>query len=300
MNGVICINKPKDMTSFDVVAMVRYNLHEKKAGHAGTLDPMATGVLPVFLGETTKAIPIIENHDKKYTARLRLGVITDSGDITGKVIETRPVNVSTEDVKKAAKAFVGQIKQVPPMYSAIKVNGRHLYELAREGKEIERQARDITIYSLDVRSKDEATGDYIIEVACSKGTYIRTLCEDIGNKLGCGATMAALERTSALGFNLNDCISIDQLKSIANGDNIDKYILNVESVFKDYQKANISQKQAIRFRNGGKLATDRIAESLQDGICSIYYNNLFIGIGNVDNQSKEISIRGHFNRDVEI
>ena len=300
MNGIILLDKPTGMTSFDAVSFVRRIVKEKKAGHAGTLDPMATGVLPIFLGEATKAVSLLTNQDKKYTAVLRLGVTTDTGDITGKILTQSTVDATDEEVKKAAAAFKGQIKQIPPMYSAIKINGRHLYDIAREGKEVERSERQITVYDISVRPSGDKTGDYILDVSCSKGTYIRTLCEDIGAKLGCGGTMAALRRTAAAGFDISQCVSTDELKSLSELDKLDDIILSVEETFKDLPVADITPKQAIRFRNGGKLALNRIKESLPQGLCRMVCNGLFTGLGYVNTEADEIEIKCHFNRDKEI
>lgn len=300
MNGIILLDKPAGMTSFDAVSFVRGTVHEKKAGHAGTLDPMATGVLPIFLGEATKAVSLLTNQDKKYTALLRLGVTTDTGDITGKVITKSPVTVTDDEVVRAAESFKGKIKQIPPMYSAIKINGRHLYDIARAGGEIERSEREITVYDISARPSGEQTGDYILDVSCSKGTYIRTLCEDIGATLGCGGTMAALRRTCAAGFDISQCVSTDKLKEISESDNISDIILSVEEVFKDLPAAEITVKQAIRFRNGGKLSLERIREPLPQGLCRIVCSGLFTGLGYVNTDTGEIEIKSHFNRDKEI
>lgn len=300
MNGIILLDKPSGMTSFDAVSFVRRTVQEKKAGHAGTLDPMATGVLPIFLGEATKAVSLLTNQDKKYTALLRLGVTTDTGDITGKVLTNSDVNVNEEDVKEAVKSFKGTIKQIPPMYSAIKINGRHLYDIARQGKEVERTEREITVYDIAVRASGEQSSDYILDVSCSKGTYIRTLCEDIGAKLGCGGTMAALRRTSAAGFDISQCVTTEKLATLSETDNISSILLSVEEVFKDIPVADITVKQATRFRNGGKLDLERIKTPLPKGLCRIVCNGLFTGLGYANTDTGEIEIKSHFNRDREI
>lgn len=299
MNGIICIDKPAGMTSFDVVAKLRRIVGERKAGHAGTLDPMATGVLPVFFGETTKAISLLPSQDKRYTAALRLGVVTDTGDITGEVRSKNCVNVTEDEVKEAAASFRGEIEQVPPMYSALKVDGRRLYDIAREGGSVERAARKITIYDINVIGRDEVSGDYLIDVSCSKGTYIRTLCEDIGQKLGCGGTMSALRRTYAAGFDINSCFSLEQVQKFAGQDNLDNVILNVENVFKDMPQVSVTQKQMERFRNGGVLSFDRLLSHPDSGLCRVKCGSLFIGVGEVNGQEKYIKVKCHFNRNVE-
>lgn len=300
MNGVICIDKPSGMTSFDVVAILRGITRERKAGHAGTLDPMATGVLPVFFGEATKAISLLPDQDKRYIAGLRLGVTTDTGDVTGKVLSQNHCDADFEQVRAAALSFKGEIKQVPPMYSALKVGGRHLYDIAREGGEVERQARDITIYDIDVTDRDPATGDYILDISCSKGTYIRTLCEDIGKKLGCGGTMSSLRRVRAAGFGIDNCVTLEKLKELAKQDKLDDIILDVEKVFTSLPQVNISQRQAVRFRNGGGLSLERVHGAPRAGLCRVKYGGVFIGIGEADSEKKEIRVKCHFNRDFAI
>lgn len=297
MNGIICIDKPQGITSFDVVSKMRRIFSEKHIGHAGTLDPMATGVLPVFMGEATKAISLLPCQDKNYVAGLRLGITTDTGDITGKVLSRSDVNITKEEVEKAVYSFRGEVEQVPPMYSAIKQNGKHLYELAREGKEVERAARKINIYDIKVLGR-ENSGDYIINVSCSKGTYIRTLCEDIGQKLGCGATMASLRRTFAAGFDIERCYTLETVKSFAEKDKLDDLILDVEYIFRDLPELNVTEKQKERFRNGGGLSFDRLLNSPQSGLCRVKCGKLFIGIGIADREKRQINVRCHFNRNI--
>ena len=205
-NGIIIIDKPADWTSMDVCARLRRCLSERRIGHAGTLDPMATGVLPVFVGRATRAVEFASEGEKEYLAGLRLGQVTDTQDTSGRVLEEHPVSVTREDLEAALAPFRGPIQQVPPMYSAIKINGKKLYELARKGKEVERKPRPVTIHSLTVEQQLSET-DYLIRVRCSKGTYVRTLCHDIGAALGCGGTMFSLRRTMAAGFSLEQAIS---------------------------------------------------------------------------------------------
>ena len=209
-NGIIIIDKPSEWTSMDVCAKLRGLFHEKRIGHAGTLDPMATGVLPVFVGRATRAVEFAEGADKEYLAGLRLGTVTDTQDTSGRVLEEHPVSVTREELEAALVPFRGEIQQLPPMYSAIKVNGKKLYELARKGREVERKPRTITIHSLEVESQESAA-DFLIRVRCSKGTYVRTLCHDIGQALGCGGTMYALRRTMACGFTLEDAMPLDEV-----------------------------------------------------------------------------------------
>ena len=200
-NGILIIDKPQNWTSMDVCAKLRRVLGERRIGHAGTLDPMATGVLPVFVGRATRAVEFASEGEKEYLAGLRLGQVTDTQDTTGTVLETHPVDVTLEALEAALEPFRGDIQQIPPMYSAIKIQGKKLYELARKGREVERPPRTITIHSLTMEKQVSST-DFLLRVRCSKGTYVRTLCHDIGRALGCGGTMFSLRRTMAAGFTL--------------------------------------------------------------------------------------------------
>lgn len=210
-NGIVIIDKPADWTSMDVCAKLRGILREKRVGHGGTLDPMATGVLPVFVGQATRAVEFSENAQKEYVAGLRLGQITNTQDTSGETLETRPVTVVRADVEAALSHFTGPIEQIPPMYSAIKINGQKLYDLARKGKEVERKPRSITIFQLELLEQVSET-DYLIRCRCSKGTYLRTLCHDIGQFLGCGGTLYSLRRTMAAGFTLSDAVTIEDVQ----------------------------------------------------------------------------------------
>ena len=207
-NGIIIIDKPAGWTSMDVCAKLRGILHEKRVGHAGTLDPMATGVLPVFVGQATKAVSFAENGRKVYEAVLQLGRVTDTQDTSGETLEERAVTVTADDMRAALPRFLGEIEQIPPMYSAIKVNGQKLYDLARQGKEVARKPRRITIYDLAL-TEELGNGQYALRVECSKGTYIRTLCHDLGQALGCGGCMAALRRTEASGFGIGEAVTLE-------------------------------------------------------------------------------------------
>ena len=210
-DGIVIIDKPQGWTSMDVCAKLRGILGERRVGHGGTLDPMATGVLPVFVGSATKAVEFAEKGDKEYVAGLRLGVVTNTQDVTGEVLSTAPVSAAQEDLEAVLPRFTGPIRQVPPMFSAIKIKGQKLYELARRGQEVERKPRPVTIHALQVL---ERTGEaeYLIRVRCSKGTYVRTLCHDIGQALGCGGCMSSLRRTMAAGFTLEDAVTLERVQ----------------------------------------------------------------------------------------
>ena len=209
MNGILLVDKPADWTSHDVVAKLRGVLGERRMGHSGTLDPMATGLLVVFAGRATRAVSFSENHSKCYEARLRLGLTTDTQDTTGTVLETHPVTVGADEVRAALEHFTGELLQLPPMYSALKVNGQKLYDLARQGKTVERKPRAITVYELELLEQS-APDEFALRVVCSKGTYIRTLCHDLGQALGCGGCMAALRRTMAAGFRIEEAVTLER------------------------------------------------------------------------------------------
>ena len=282
MIGIICINKEKDITSFGVVAKVRGITREKKAGHTGTLDPMATGVLPVMLGGATRFLNYIPDSDKGYRASFMLGQTTDTLDIMGEVLCECEVNCSVDDVKNALSHFRGVIEQVPPMYSAKSIDGVRLYELARQGKTVERKPCRVEIKSLELVSYDDEKHIYTIDVLCSKGTYIRSLIDDIGRELGVGAVMTALERTQAMGFTLDDCVAISQLQEIRDGSqDFSDVLIDVEEILSPYKKISVSSAQSKRFFNGGALDINRVrADILPDEICAVYDdNNVFLGLG---------------------
>ena len=280
-NGILCIDKPEGFTSFDVVAKLRGIAGTRRVGHAGTLDPMATGVLPLFFGRATKACDILPRQDKRYLADFRLGVTTDTQDATGRVLcERDPSGVSGADVRKAAARFTGEIMQVPPMYSALKVDGKKLYELARAGKEVERKARPVTIYELQVESIELPR--VVMSVTCSKGTYIRTLCYDIGRALGCGGCMEQLTRTRVGSFLLEDSLKLDEIEALARAGQIEPYILGVEEVLADYPAIHAKTEADNLARNGNPLFKNQVQESAspQEGQGFRLYDSgqRFIGI----------------------
>lgn len=282
MNGIINIYKEKGFTSHDVVAIVRKTLNEKKVGHTGTLDPQAEGVLPVCIGKGTKVADYIMAERKSYKSILKLGITTTTEDATGEVVEEKKVIFDENKITEAVNSFKGEYFQVPPMYSAIKVNGKKLYELAREGKEIERKARKITIF--DIRIVRFLPPDSIeIEVDCSKGTYIRTLCADIGSKLACGAHMSTLLRTASGEFKLNSAVTISRLKELAQQNLVKEILLPIDTALKQYNKVFIAQKAAKLLYNGCKIY-NYFFESVQrdiilgEKILAYDSNGSFIGI----------------------
>ena len=245
-NGILIVDKPAGWTSMDVCAKLRGIFHEKRVGHGGTLDPMATGVLPVFIGRATRAVEFAEKSDKEYTAGLKLGVITNTQDTSGQVLEERLVQIRQKQLEEALEKFRGDIQQIPPMYSAIKIGGKKLYELARKGREVERPARPVSIKSLEIMEK-QGEDLYIIRVRCSKGTYIRTLCHDIGQALGCGGCMASLRRTMAAGFSLEDAVTLEQIQAAADPASL---IRPVDCLFRDRKSLPLSPSAEKKVRNG--------------------------------------------------
>ncbi len=249
MNGVVLIDKPQDWTSMDVCAKLRGILHEKRVGHGGTLDPMATGLLPVFVGRATRAVEYATDGVKEYRAALRLGQVTDTQDVTGTVLEEHPADRSAPQIEAALERFRGDILQIPPMYSAIKVQGKKLYELARKGREVERPPRPVTIYELEL-GEQISTTDWELRVLCSKGTYVRTLCHDIGQALGCGGTMAALRRTRVAGFTLDQAVTLDQVQEAADRGEAEGLLSPVDGCFAGLPALTLTAPQAKCLRNG--------------------------------------------------
>ena len=282
MNGVLVINKPMDFTSFDAVAVTRRVSGQRKTGHCGTLDPNATGVLPVLLGAATKAQDILPNHDKEYVAELKFGMATDTLDIWGEILKEEPSSVSKEAFENILGDFRGDIMQVPPMYSALKQNGQRLYDLARQGIEVKREARPITIYSLECEDFSPENQTAKIRVSCSKGTYIRSLIDDIGNALGTCAVMTSLCRTSACGFSLEESLTMDELKAMTPED-VKGKLLPVESLFVRYREVTVSEAQSTRFKNGGALGIERLRSLPKDHtegeIFRVKFGENFLGLG---------------------
>ena len=250
MQGILIVDKPMDWTSFDVVAKLRGVLGTRKLGHSGTLDPMATGVLPVFCGGASKAVDLQLDHDKAYRAVLRLGQRTDTGDITGTVLETAPVTAGERELQAVLPQFVGKQMQVPPMYSAVKVNGQKLYDLARKGREVERPARRVYIERLTLEAADEGRNEYTVRVACSKGTYVRTLCADIGERLGCGAALTSLRRTRSGVFTLADARTLDDFQRLREAGALDTALLPVERLFEGLPRVAVEGRREFLLRHG--------------------------------------------------
>ena len=279
------MDKPAGFTSFDVVAKLRGMLKTKRLGHAGTLDPMATGVLPVFVGAATRACDCMSDDHKRYTAAMQLGLVTDTQDTTGSVLSTAPFAADESAVQAACTAFVGELRQVPPMYSAVKIDGRKLVDLARRGVEIDRPARPVTIYRLQILAADYAAGRITLDVTCSKGTYIRTLCHDIGAALGCGAALCALRRTEAAGFTIGQAVTFERLRDLLdNGQPLP--LSPTDAVFAGYPAVRLDARCAALFSNGVRLRPEQFSAAGSDAAAPylrVYRDDgRFLGLGRVE------------------
>lgn len=283
MNGIIIIYKPKGWTSHDIVAKVK-NLTQEKVGHTGTLDPLATGVLPLLIGKGTLCSKYLINHDKKYKVTLKLGKKTSTGDEEGEIIEEQNVSeqiLEQSNIEEVLKKIIGEQEQIPPIYSAIKVKGKKLYEYARNNQEVKIEPRKITIYEINLLKIDKTNNEIQFEVKCSKGTYIRSLCEDIAKALGTVGYMKELERTEIGDFKLEQSISIDDLISISESDKnkIEEKIIGIEELFNNLENIELNKRKLQLFLNGVRLTVDN-----KPGLYKIYSNNTFIGIGIVKDQ----------------
>ena len=275
MDGIILINKQKNYTSHDVVNKVK-KITKSKVGHTGTLDPNATGVLPLLLGNATKISKYLINHDKDYEVLLQLGTKTDTADAEGKIIEEKDVNIdslSEENVKKVLSTFLGKQKQIPPMYSAIKVNGKKLYQYARQGQEVEIKPREIEIYEIKLINLDKKQKQISLVVSCSKGTYIRSLCEDIADRLGTVGFMKELNRTKVGEFNIKDCVTVEEFEEKYNKNDFSD-IITIEEIFKENPKIELDNLNIKQYLNGVKIKVPA-----QDAVYRTYLNNKFIGLG---------------------
>ena len=289
INAVIGVNKPKGFTSFDVVAKLRKILKTKKIGHAGTLDPLATGVLPILVGKATKLCDLICDNYKEYVADFKLGVLTDTLDITGKVLLTSSVSVSKLDIENALQKYLGEFYQTVPMYSAVKVNGQKLYNLARKGQEVERPKKLVKISKLELKNYDLQANEGRIIVGCSRGTYIRSLIDDLGKDLGCYATMINLCRIKSCGINLTETVTLDELEKAVNEGKFENILLNMDYFLKEYREYNLSLHEKEKFSHGAILP---IADSKfkDQELLRVYYSGQFLGLAKVDLGNQKLKI----------
>lgn len=297
MNGILCMNKPQDFTSFDVIGKLRGILHMKRLGHTGTLDPMATGVLPILVGTATKACDILPNQDKTYQATVVFGKATDTLDIWGKPLQNYPEQHVTEAALCAIlPEFLGDITQLPPMYSAVSVNGKRLYELARKGETVERPTRTVHIDAITLDAFDETQQTATLTVSCGKGTYIRTLLSDIGQRLGGDAVMTALTRTAACGYPLQDCLTFEQVAAAMADGTLEEHLLPTDSLFSSYPKLRLNAAQERMFCNGVKLDLNRLRNLQPDqDIYTVYgATGTFLGTALADRTQQELRIGKRF------
>lgn len=289
--GILLINKPRGFTSFDVIAKLRGISRVRKIGHSGTLDPMATGVLPILFEGATKACDIMPNSDKRYLASFKLGLTTDTQDITGKVLSERGVTAKSGDIMALLPRFTGDILQLPPMYSALQVGGRRLYDIAREGGEVERELRGVKISAISLVEADDAEHCYTLDISCSKGTYVRTICHDIGQELGCGAALTALCRTEASGFKLCDCITLEDAQSLADRGELFSRLLPVESAFSALPRVVLDEYRGRLFRNGVPLNLAKNEIPALDGGFTVYgEDGVFLGLAHNDYEKGELAM----------
>lgn len=289
MTGFICLDKQQDISSFWAVKQTLKLFGEKKGGHTGTLDPFATGVLPVALGRATRFIELLPTDRKAYKAKVQLGITTDTLDITGEILSEKKADVSSDEIEKALKSFRGKISQVPPMYSAIRKDGVRLYDLARRGETVERETRQVEIFRLDLISTENDAFEIYVE--CSAGTYVRSLADDIGSSLGCGAVLSSLRRTKANGFTLDESVTLEAMRSMSENELFD-LVIPLDKALEKYGKITVSEAQAFRFKNGGSLLKTRIDCPEKEGLYRVYSpENTFLGIGEITNESEELTAK---------
>lgn len=296
MNGIICIDKPMDFTSFDVVAKIRGITRIKRIGHAGTLDPMATGVLPIFIGNATKVCDILPNNDKGYRAGFKLGLTTNTQDITGEVLHTHNALAINEGViSNAIRSFCGEIMQIPPMFSAVKIDGKRLYKLARQGIEVERPPRKAIISQIKLLSYNQEDSCGELEIHCSQGTYVRTIIHDLGEMLGVGGVMTSLVRTKSGIFTLLDCITIEDVQIHHNEGTLTNKLVDIKDVLTEFEDIQLNEIQSKMFYNGVRLDSTRISGSnFSRGMYRIFDSDgEFMAIGEIDNH-KTLRIKKSF------
>ncbi|MBR3952463.1 MAG: tRNA pseudouridine(55) synthase TruB [Oscillospiraceae bacterium] len=298
MTGILPVKKPAGFTSFDVIGKLRGVVKTRKIGHSGTLDPMATGVLPLFFGGATKCCDILPNEDKRYVADIKFGIVTDTQDTTGRVLEEKESHVSKKEFEHVISGFIGKQMQTPPMYSAVKINGRPLYDLAREGKTVERAQKEIEVYDIKLLEFDEHAQTAKIEVSCGKGTFIRTLINDMGEKLGCGASMSALERTMAAGFDISECYTIGDIEEMMREGTFEEHLMPVERLFEGLPRLVLSDFDKRLYRSGVPLELEKRGWSGISGNIAVFdREGMLLGISFMDEEENELKLRKMLNTD---
>ncbi|MBR3610094.1 MAG: tRNA pseudouridine(55) synthase TruB [Oscillospiraceae bacterium] len=298
MTGILPVKKPAGFTSFDVIGKLRGVVKTRKIGHSGTLDPMATGVLPLFFGGATKCCDILPNEDKRYVADIKFGIVTDTQDTTGCVLEEKESHVSKKEFEHVISGFIGRQMQTPPMYSAVKINGRPLYDLAREGKTIERAQKEIEVYDIKLLEFDEHAQIARIEVSCGKGTFIRTLINDMGEKLGCGASMSALERTMAAGFDISECYTIGDIEEMMREGTFEEHLMPVERLFEGLPRLVLSDFDKRLYRSGVPLELEKRGWGGIPGNIAVFdKEGMLLGISFMDEEENELKLRKMLNTD---
>ena len=298
MSGILPVKKPAGFTSFDVIGKLRGVTKTRKIGHSGTLDPMATGVLPLFFGGATKCCDLLPNEDKRYVADVKFGIVTDTQDTTGRVLKETESHVLKAEFEEVFRGFIGKQLQLPPMYSAVKVNGRPLYDLAREGKVVERAQKEIEVYDIKLLEFDEHAQTAKIEVSCGKGTFIRTLINDMGEKLGCGASMSALERTMAAGFEISECYTISEIEEMMKEGTFEEHLIPIEKLYEDLPKLILSDFDKRLYRSGVPLELRKRGWGGIFGNIAVFdESGMLLGISFMDEEANELKLRKMMNTD---
>lgn len=298
MSGILPVKKPAGFTSFDVIGKLRGVTKTRKIGHSGTLDPMATGVLPLFFGGATKCCDLLPNEDKRYVADVKFGIVTDTQDTTGRVLKESESHVSKAEFEEVFRGFIGKQLQLPPMYSAVKVNGRPLYDLAREGKVVERAQKEIEVYDIKLLEFDEHAQTAKIEVSCGKGTFIRTLINDMGEKLGCGASMSALERTMAAGFEISECYTISEIEKMMKEGTFEEHLIPIKRLYEDLPKLILSDFDKRLYRSGVPLELRKRGWGGIFGNIAVFdESGMLLGISFMDEEANELKLRKMMNTD---
>ena len=298
MTGILPVKKPAGFTSFDVIGKLRGVTHTRKIGHSGTLDPMATGVLPLFFGGATKCCDLLPNEDKRYVADIKFGIVTDTQDTTGRVLKESESRVTEGEFAEVMSGFIGKQMQTPPMFSAVKINGRPLYDLAREGKVVERAQKEIEVYDIKLLEFDEHAQTARIEVSCGKGTFIRTLINDMGEKLGCGAAMSSLERTMAGGFDISECCTISDVEEMMKNGTFEEHLIPVERLFEGLPRLVLDDFDKRLYRSGVPLELQKRGWGGTKGNIAVFdESGMILGISYMDEEANELRLRKMLNTD---